>query len=214
MMADTGPCGPCSEIFYDHGDHIPGGPPGSPDEDGDRFIEIWNNVFMQFDMQPDGSGHAAARALRGHRHGPGAPGRHPAARAQQLRNRPFDALIKAAARETGVHRPGQQEPARDCRPHPRHRVPGQRRRDPVQRRPRLRAAPHRAPRHPPRLQAGQEDAVLPQAGGRPGAHDGRRLPQPGRAGTASPTCCGWRKSASSRRWPPAWRSWTRHWPAA
>jgi len=51
MMADTGPCGPCSEIFYDHGDHIPGGPPGSPDEDGDRFIEIWNNVFMQFDRQ-------------------------------------------------------------------------------------------------------------------------------------------------------------------
>ncbi|WP_296446296.1 alanine--tRNA ligase-related protein, partial [Rhodoferax sp. UBA5149] len=55
MMADTGPCGPCSEIFYDHGAHIPGGPPGSPGEDGDRFIEIWNHVFMQFDMQPDGS---------------------------------------------------------------------------------------------------------------------------------------------------------------
>ncbi len=55
MMADTGPCGPCSEIFYDHGPEIPGGPPGSPDEDGDRFIEIWNHVFMQFDMQPDGS---------------------------------------------------------------------------------------------------------------------------------------------------------------
>jgi alanyl-tRNA synthetase len=55
MMADTGPCGPCSEIFYDHGAHIPGGPPGSPDADGDRYIEIWNHVFMQFDMQPDGS---------------------------------------------------------------------------------------------------------------------------------------------------------------
>ena len=55
MMADTGPCGPCSEIFYDHGAHIPGGPPGSPDEDGDRFIEIWNHVFMQFDMKEDGS---------------------------------------------------------------------------------------------------------------------------------------------------------------
>ncbi len=53
-MGDTGPCGPCSEIFYDHGDKIPGGPPGSPDEDGDRFVEIWNLVFMQFDQQPGG----------------------------------------------------------------------------------------------------------------------------------------------------------------
>jgi len=49
-MGDTGPCGPCSEIFFDHGEHIPGGPPGSPDEDGDRFIEIWNLVFMQFEQ--------------------------------------------------------------------------------------------------------------------------------------------------------------------
>ncbi len=55
QMADTGPCGPCTEIFYDHGDHIAGGPPGSPDEDGDRYIEIWNNVFMQFDRQADGT---------------------------------------------------------------------------------------------------------------------------------------------------------------
>lgn len=55
QMADTGPCGPCTEIFYDHGEHIAGGPPGSPDEDGDRFIEIWNLVFMQFDRQADGS---------------------------------------------------------------------------------------------------------------------------------------------------------------
>ena len=53
-MGETGPCGPCSEIFYDHGDHIPGGPPGSPDEEGDRFIEIWNLVFMQFEqITPD-----------------------------------------------------------------------------------------------------------------------------------------------------------------
>ncbi|MGA0607359.1 alanine--tRNA ligase [Phenylobacterium sp. VNQ135] len=54
-MGDTGPCGPCSEIFYDHGDHIPGGPPGSPDEDGDRFVEIWNLVFMQFEQFADGT---------------------------------------------------------------------------------------------------------------------------------------------------------------
>jgi alanyl-tRNA synthetase len=55
QMGDTGPCGPCSEIFYDHGDKIPGGPPGSPDEDGDRFVEIWNLVFMQYEKLPDGS---------------------------------------------------------------------------------------------------------------------------------------------------------------
>ena len=54
-MGDTGPCGPCSEIFYDHGDHIFGGPPGSPDEDGDRFVEIWNLVFMQFEQFADGT---------------------------------------------------------------------------------------------------------------------------------------------------------------
>ena len=57
MMGDTGPCGPCSEIFYDHGPEIPGGPPGSPDEDGDRYIEIWNNVFMQFNRDDAGAMH-------------------------------------------------------------------------------------------------------------------------------------------------------------
>ena len=55
QMGDTGPCGPCSEIFYDHGDHIWGGPPGSPEEDGDRFIEIWNLVFMQYEQTADGT---------------------------------------------------------------------------------------------------------------------------------------------------------------
>jgi len=54
-MGDTGPCGPCSEIFYDHGEDVPGGPPGSPDEDGDRYIEIWNLVFMQYERKQDGS---------------------------------------------------------------------------------------------------------------------------------------------------------------
>ncbi|WP_298008802.1 alanine--tRNA ligase [uncultured Aquabacterium sp.] len=57
MMGDTGPCGPCTEIFYDHGPEIAGGPPGSPDEDGDRYIEIWNNVFMQFNRTEDGVMH-------------------------------------------------------------------------------------------------------------------------------------------------------------
>jgi alanyl-tRNA synthetase len=101
MMADTGPCGPCSEIFYDHGDYIPGGPPGSPDEDGDRFIEIWNNVFMQFDMAEDGSvtrlpapcvdtgmGLERLAAILQHVH-------------SNYEIDIFDALIKAASRETG-----------------------------------------------------------------------------------------------------------------
>ena len=101
MMADTGPCGPCSEIFYDHGDHIPGGPPGSPGEDGDRFIEIWNHVFMQFDMQPDGSliklpapcvdtgmGLERLAAILQHVH-------------SNYEIDIFDALTKAASRETG-----------------------------------------------------------------------------------------------------------------
>jgi alanyl-tRNA synthetase len=101
MMADTGPCGPCSEIFYDHGDHIPGGPPGSPEEDGDRFIEIWNNVFMQFDMAEDGSvtplpapcvdtgmGLERLAAILQHVH-------------SNYEIDLFDTLIKAAARETG-----------------------------------------------------------------------------------------------------------------
>jgi len=102
MMADTGPCGPCSEIFYDHGPHIAGGPPGSPDEDGDRFIEIWNNVFMQFDMAEDGSvtplpapcvdtgmGLERLAAILQHVH-------------SNYEIDLFDALIKAAGRETGV----------------------------------------------------------------------------------------------------------------
>jgi alanyl-tRNA synthetase len=100
MMADTGPCGPCSEIFYDHGDHIPGGPPGSPEEDGDRFIEIWNNVFMQFNMAEDGSvtrlpapcvdtgmGLERLAAILQHVH-------------SNYEIDLFDTLIKAAARET------------------------------------------------------------------------------------------------------------------
>ena len=101
MMADTGPCGPCSEIFYDHGDHIPGGPPGSPGEDGDRYIEIWNHVFMQFDMHSDGSlvklpapcvdtgmGLERLAAILQHQH-------------SNYQIDIFDALIRAAARETG-----------------------------------------------------------------------------------------------------------------
>ncbi|PJB45558.1 MAG: alanine--tRNA ligase [Comamonadaceae bacterium CG_4_9_14_3_um_filter_60_33] len=100
MMADTGPCGPCSEIFYDHGDHIPGGPPGSPDEDGDRFIEIWNHVFMQFNMAEDGS----VTPLPAPCVDTGMGLERLAAILQHVHSNYdidlFDALIKAAARET------------------------------------------------------------------------------------------------------------------
>jgi len=103
MMGDTGPCGPCSEIFYDHGAHIPGGPPGSPDEDGDRFIEIWNLVFMQFNREvadgpmiplprpsvDTGMGLERLSAVLQHVHA-------------NYEIDLFQVLIKAAARETGV----------------------------------------------------------------------------------------------------------------
>ncbi len=100
MMADTGPCGPCSEIFYDHGPHIAGGPPGSPDQDGDRYIEIWNHVFMQFDMQADGS----VRPLPAPCVDTGMGLERLAAIMQQVHSNYeidiFEALISAAARET------------------------------------------------------------------------------------------------------------------
>jgi alanyl-tRNA synthetase len=101
MMADTGPCGPCSEIFYDHGPEVAGGPPGSPEQDGDRYIEIWNNVFMQFDMQPDGS----VKNLPAPCVDTGMGLERLAAILQHVHSNYeidiFDALIKAAARETG-----------------------------------------------------------------------------------------------------------------
>ncbi|MGM9428317.1 alanine--tRNA ligase [Hydrogenophaga sp. MI9] len=102
MMADTGPCGPCSEIFYDHGDHIAGGPPGSPDEDGDRFIEIWNNVFMQFNMDETG----AVTPLPAPCVDTGMGLERLAAILQHVHSNYeidiFDVLIKAAGRETGT----------------------------------------------------------------------------------------------------------------
>ncbi|HZZ93118.1 MAG TPA: alanine--tRNA ligase [Usitatibacter sp.] len=102
QMGDTGPCGPCSEIFYDHGPHIPGGPPGSPDQDGDRYIEIWNLVFMQFNRDEAGTLHTLPKpsvdtgmglerltAVLQHVH-------------SNYEIDLFQALIQAAARETGA----------------------------------------------------------------------------------------------------------------
>jgi alanyl-tRNA synthetase len=107
MMGDTGPCGPCTEIFYDHGEHIPGGPPGSPGEDGDRFIEIWNNVFMQYNRDEQGVLHPLPKpsvdtgmglerisAVLQHVHA-------------NYEIDLFQALIKAAARETKQSNLGQ-----------------------------------------------------------------------------------------------------------
>ena len=168
QMADTGPCGPCTEIFYDHGPEVWGGPPGSPEEDGDRYIEIWNLVFMQFNRDAQGNmtplpkpcvdtgmGLERLAAVLQHVH-------------SNYEIDLFQDLIKAAARETGATDLDEQLAEGDRRPHPRVLVPDRRRRDSRQRRPRLRAAPDRAPRDPPRLQAGPARAVLPQAGRRPG----------------------------------------------
>ncbi|NHZ89558.1 alanine--tRNA ligase [Massilia sp. CCM 8733] len=102
QMADTGPCGPCTEIFYDHGADIPGGPPGSPDEDGDRFIEIWNLVFMQFNRDEAGVMHKLPKPCVD----TGMGMERLAAVLQHVHSNYeidlFQALIRAAARETGA----------------------------------------------------------------------------------------------------------------
>ncbi|KAI5916786.1 alanine--tRNA ligase [Thauera sp. 2A1] len=100
MMGDTGPCGPCTEIFYDHGEHIWGGPPGSPEEDGDRYIEIWNNVFMQFNRDEQGVMHPLPKpsvdtGMGLERISAVLQGVH-----ANYEIDVFQALIKAAARET------------------------------------------------------------------------------------------------------------------
>ncbi len=102
QMGDTGPCGPCTEIFYDHGAHIWGGPPGSPEEDGDRFIEIWNNVFMQFNRTEDGTMNPLPKpsvdtGMGLERISAVLQGVH-----ANYEIDLFQSLIRAAARETGV----------------------------------------------------------------------------------------------------------------
>jgi alanyl-tRNA synthetase len=108
-MGDTGPCGPCSEIFYDHGDHIPGGPPGSPDAEGDRFVEIWNLVFMQFEQLADGKRLKLPRpsidtGMGLERTAAVLQGTH-----DNYATDLFRALIKAAAEATGVDPGGPQK---------------------------------------------------------------------------------------------------------
>ncbi|OWK24557.1 hypothetical protein AJ87_20270 [Rhizobium yanglingense] len=175
-MGDTGPCGPCSEIFYDHGDHIWGGPPGSPEEDGDRFIEIWNLVFMQYEQltkeervdlpRPSidtGMGLERVAAVL--------QGKH-----DNYDIDLFRALIEASeeAPASGPRvAPG--EPPRHRRPSALIRIPHCRWRAAVERRPRLRAAPHHAPGHAPCAAPGcQGTAGLEAAAGARPA-DGPRL---------------------------------------
>ena len=164
QMGDTGPCGPCTEIFWDHGPGIPGGPPGSPDADGDRYIEIWNLVFMQFNRDEAGTLHPLPKPSVD----TGMGLERIAAVLQGVHSNYeidlFQDLIRGAARVTGAKDLVQQLAEGDRRPHPRLQLPGGRRRHSGQRGPRLRAAPDHPARDPPRLQARPEAAVLSLAG--------------------------------------------------
>ena len=151
-MGDTGPCGPCSEIFYDHGPEIAGGPPGSPDQDGDRFIEIWNLVFMQFEQVTKDQRVALPRpsidtGMGLERIAAVLQGKHDNYDIDLMR-----ALIEASAEASHTHADGPHArlAPRHRRPPARHRVPDRRRRAALERGPRLRAAPDHAPRHAPR----------------------------------------------------------------
>ena len=175
-MGDTGPCGPCTEIFFDHGEHIWGGPPGSPEEDGDRYIEIWNNVFMQFNRTADGVMHP----LPAPSVDTGMGLERISAVLQHVNSNYeidlFQSLLNAAADAIGCgqRRSGFTEGRR--RPYPLLRLPHRRRRDPVQRRPRLRPAPHRSPCLPSRQQAGRQRQLLPPYRRRTRCGNGRCVP--------------------------------------
>ena len=221
MMGDTGPCGPCSEIFYDHGPEVAGGPPGSAEQDGDRYIEIWNNVFMQFNRTEDGVMHKLPKpsvdtgmglerltAVLQHVHS----------------NYEIDLFAKllAATRDAVIASGGapiadlQTPSLKVIADHIRACaftvtdgvIPGNEGRGYV-----LRRIARRAIRHGYKL--GATEAVLPQTGGAVGGRDGRRLsgvaargPSRDRGAQES------RRSASSRPSPTAWKSSRRPSPAA
>ncbi len=122
QMGDTGPCGPCSEIFFDHGDDVPGGPPGSAGEDLDRYIEIWNLVFMQYNRDAAGELHPLPKPSVD----TGMGLERIAAVMQSVHSNYeidlFQALIRGGAHTRG-RRPGGEFPASDCRPYPLLRLP-------------------------------------------------------------------------------------------
>ena len=181
-MGDTGPCGPNTELFYDQGPAVAGGPPGSPEEDGDRFLEFWNLVFPQFDRSPDGT--LEPLASPGIDTGMGLE--RTAAIAQGVLTNfeadVFRGVMTRAARMAGIrgdadHR-RERLAARDRGPHPGRVVPDRGRRAAEQRGPGLRAAPDRAPRTASRAPARPARALLPCAGRAAGGGDGRGLPAP------------------------------------
>ncbi len=177
QMGDTGPCGPCSEIFIDQGEALAGGPPGSPDEDGDRFLEFWNLVFMQYEQVPGGERvplprpsidtgmglERIAGILQGVQ--------------ECLRHRPVqdaDRGVRRDHRRAGDgEEPGQ--PSGDRRSPARVELPDRRRRAAVQRGPRLRAPPDHAPRHAPCASARCARAGDVPHGADAGRRDGPRL---------------------------------------
>ena len=182
-MGDTGPCGPCSEIFYDHGPQIPGGPPGSPDADGDRFIEIWNLVFMQYEQLARRQARRPAEALDRHRHGARAHRRGAAGHPRQLQDRPVrrDHLARRRSHRRRSRRTAGGVAPGDRRPPARLRVPDRRRRAALERRPRLRAPPHHAPRHAPRRAPRRQGAADVAAGADAHPRDGAGLSRAARA---------------------------------
>ena len=199
-MGDTGPCGPCSEIFYDHGPQVPGGPPGSPDEDGDRYVEIWNLVFMQYERAADGT----LTPLPKPSVDTGAGLERLAAVMQGVHSNYdidlFRELIDAAAQRHRHRGARLAVAARDRRSHPRLQLSDRRRRAAVERGPRLRAAAHHPSRGAPRLQARRSRAVLLPAGAHAGARPwARRFPELGRAADGRSACCEPRRSALPRR---------------
>ena len=162
-MGDTGPCGPCSEIFYDHGAHIPGGPPGSPDADGDRFVEIWNLVFMQYE-QLAGGGERVGLPRPSIDTGMGLE-RMP--RCCRVRTTITRSICSAHSSRrsptlTGVDPEGDAQglAPRHRRPPARLLVLDRRRRAAVQRGPRLRASAHHAPRHAPCRAARRKEPLM------------------------------------------------------
>ena len=174
QMGDTGPCGPCSEIFIDQGPSLQGGPPGSPDEDGDRFLEFWNLVFMQFEQIEPGNRVALPRPSID----TGMGLERMAAILQGVHSN-YDTDLFRALIEAVAHAIGRGPEERDARLLPGHRrppagllLPGRGRRPALERGARLRAPPHHAARHAPRAapRRARPDHVAPRAGAR--ARDG------------------------------------------